>query len=135
MVKLKISRWMCLGVTGLASLYLGAQTPSIPDLKTDKAIIQGQLENGVRYALWPDASFKDCFTISLIQKDSICFQEKFNAVRKGTAVDSVFYRAFTTTRDAIAAHPEQFGCDNTMIFVTGDFKKEDILARMQPLSV
>lgn len=135
MAKLKISRWMCLGVTGLASLYLGAQTPSIPDLKTDKAIIQGQLENGVRYALWPDASFKDCFTISLIQKDSICFQEKFNAVRKGTAVDSVFYRAFTTTRDAIAAHPEQFGCDNTMIFVTGDFKKEDILARMQPLSV
>lgn len=135
MAKSKILRWMCLGVTGLLSLYLGAQTPSIPDLHADKAIVKGKLDNGVGYALWPDASFKDCFTISLIQKDSICFQEKFNAARKSTAVDSVFYRAFTTTRDAIAAHPKQFGCDNTMIFVTGDFKKEDILARMQHLSV
>ncbi|MBP5539564.1 MAG: hypothetical protein J6X69_07075 [Bacteroidales bacterium] len=126
---------MCLGLTGLFSLYLGAQPPSIPDLQADKAIVRGELDNGVRYALWPDASFKDCFIISLIQKDSICFQEKFNATRKGPAVDSVFYRAFAATRDAIAAQPKQFGCDNTMIFVTGDFKKEDILARMQHLSV
>ena len=135
MANRKISRWIGLGLAGLLSLNLGAQTPSIPDLKTDKAIVKGQLENGVRYALWPDATFKNCFTISLVQKDSICFQEKFNAARKSIAVDSVFYRAFTTTRDAIAAHPEQFGCDNTLLFVTGDFKKEDILARMQHLSV
>ena len=135
MAKSKILHWMCLGLTGLSSLYLGAQPPSIPDLRADKAIVKGKLDNGVNYALWPDASFKDCFTISLVQKDSICFQEKFNATRKGSAVDSVLYRAFATTRDAVVAQPELFGCDNTMIFVTGDFKKEDVLARMQHLSV
>ncbi len=135
MRKSNFSRWICLGLAGLMSLGLGAQTSSIPELKTDKSIVKGQLENGVRYALWPDATFKNCFTISLVQKDSICFQEKFNASRKSFAIDSVFYRAFSTTREAIAAHPEQFGCDNTLLFVTGDFKKEDILARMQHLSV
>lgn len=131
----KISRWMCLGLAGVLSLCLSAQTPSIPDLKADEAIVKGQLENGIRYALWPDASFKNCFTISLVQKDSLRFLEKFNSARKSFAVDSVLYRAFTLTRDAIIAHPEQVGCDNTMLFVTGDFNKEDLLARMQHLSV
>lgn len=135
MAKSKILRWMCLGVAGLLSLSLRAQAPSLPDLQADKAIVKGKLDNGVRYALWPDASFKNCFTISLVQKDSLCFLEKFNTARKSSAIDSVFYRAFSTTRDAIIANPGQVGCDNTLIFVTGDFKKEDILARMQHLSV
>lgn len=126
---------MLLSWMGLISLGLSAQPPSIPNLKIEKAIVKGQLDNGVRYALWPDATFKNCFTISLVQKDSLCFLEKFNSARKISAVDSVFYRAFVSTRDAVIAHPDQVGCDNTLIFVTGDFKKEDILARMQHLSV
>ncbi len=135
MVKMKITRWICLGLAGFLSLCLSAQTPSIPDLKADDTIVTGELENGVRYALWPDASFKNCFTISLVRKDSLCFLEKFNSARKTCAIDSVLYQAFATTRDAVSAHPHQVGCDNTLIFVTGDFNKEDVLARMQHLSV
>ncbi|MCR4565258.1 MAG: hypothetical protein K5651_04095 [Bacteroidales bacterium] len=97
--------------------------------------MKGRLENGVRYALWPDDTYKECFSISLIQKDSICFQEKFNPARKSFAADSVIYRAFVQTRDAITAHPEQLGSDNTIILVVGDFQKDDILARLQHLSV
>lgn len=135
MTKATIYGWMLGLLWGWMSLNLCAQPPALPELKADGAIVRGKLENGVRYALWPDATFKGCFTISLMRKDSLCFQEKFNAARKSIAIDSVLYRAFTDTREAIVRQPEQSGSDNTVILVVGDFKKDDILARLQHLSV
>lgn len=125
--------WILGLLWGWMSLNLYAQP--LPGLKADGAIVRGKLENGVRYALWPDASFKDCFTISLMRKDSLCFQERFSKARKSTAIDSVLFLAFTDTKEAIARQPDQIGSDNTVILVTGDFKKDDMLARLQHLSV
>ena len=126
--------WM-LGTLCALAVSMQAQAAELSDLAPDAAIIQGTLDNGVRYALWPGEIKNDTYSIALVRKDSLCFIEEISKARKESSPDSVFFRAFRETQAAIAAAPEDCGTDNSLLFVVGDFNKEDILSRMRHLSV
>lgn len=126
--------WM-LGMLCALTMSMQAQAAELSDLAPDGSIIQGMLDNGIRYALWPGKTRNDSYSIALVRKDSLCFIEKINKARKESSPDSVFFRAFHETQAAIAAAPDACGTDNSLLFVVGDFNKEDILSRMRHLSV
>ena len=126
--------WM-LGTLCALAVSMQTQAAELSDLAPDAAIIQGTLDNGVRYALWPGEIKNDTYSIALVRKDSLCFIEEISKARKESSPDSVFFRAFRETQDAIAAAPEACGTDNSLLFVVGDFNKDDILSRMRHLSV